>query len=53
MTVEAILREKGNTIVSVLAGARRLMEVVSTIASRRIGAVLVLDDAGNAGRDRE
>lgn len=46
MTVEAILREKGNTIVSVLPSTP-LMDVVSTIASRRIGAVLVLDDSGN------
>jgi CBS domain-containing protein len=45
MNVASILREKGNTIVSVLAGTP-LMELVGTIASRRIGAVLVLDDAG-------
>ena len=46
MTVAAILREKGNTIISVMADTP-LMELVVTIASRRIGAVLVLDRAGN------
>ena len=43
MNVASILRDKGNTIISVLAGTP-LMELVATIASRRIGAVLVLDD---------
>lgn len=46
MTIGTVLRDKGNTIVSVLPGTP-LMELVATIASRRIGAVLVLDDAGN------
>ncbi len=45
MTVASILREKGNTIITVRPETP-LMEVVDTIASRRIGAVLVLDDAG-------
>jgi len=45
MTVASILREKGNTIISVLSGTP-LMELVATIASRRIGAVLVVDAAG-------
>jgi len=45
MIVASILRDKGNTIVSVLSGTP-LMELVATIASRRIGAVLVLDEAG-------
>ncbi len=45
MTVASILRDKGNTIISVFPGTP-LMEVVATIASRRIGAVLVLDEAG-------
>jgi len=45
MTVAAILRDKGNTIVSVLPGTP-LMELVTTIASRPIGAVLVLNEAG-------
>ena len=44
MIVASILREKGNTIVSVLPETP-LMEIVSTIASRRIGAVLVRDEA--------
>lgn len=46
MTVASIIREKGNTIISVRPETP-LMELVDTIASRRIGAVLVLDDAGN------
>ncbi len=45
MTIASVLREKGNTIVSVQPGTP-LMELVATIASRRIGAVLVLDAAG-------
>jgi len=45
MTVASILREKGNTIISV-GPETPLMELVETIASRRIGAVVVLDDAG-------
>ena len=46
MTVASILREKGNTIISVSPDTP-LMELVATIASRRIGAVLVLDDSGH------
>jgi len=45
MTIATALRDKGNTIVSVLPSTP-LMELVATIASRRIGAVLVLDEAG-------
>ena len=45
MTIASVLREKGNTIVSVRPDTP-LMELVSTIAERRIGAVLVLDEAG-------
>ena len=45
MTVASILREKGNTNISV-GPETPLMELVETIASRRIGAVVVLDDAG-------
>jgi CBS domain-containing protein len=46
MTIASILRKKGNTIISVHPETP-LMELVDTIASRRIGAVLVLDDAGS------
>lgn len=45
MTVASILRNKGNTVISVRPDTP-LMDLVATIASRRIGAVLVLDDAG-------
>lgn len=45
MSVAAILQSKGNTIVSVLPETP-LMEIVTTIASRRIGAVLVCDQPG-------
>lgn len=45
MSVAAILRDKGNTIVSVLPETP-LMEIVGTIASRRIGAVLVRNEPG-------
>ena len=45
MTIASVLREKGNTIVSVKPETA-LMELVTTIASRRIGAVLVLDEGG-------
>jgi len=45
MTVASIIRDKGNTIISVRPETP-LMELVETIASRRIGAVLVLDDTG-------
>lgn len=46
MDVASLLVTKGNTIISVLA-ATPLMELVATIASRRIGAVLVLDERGD------
>jgi len=46
MNVASILQDKGNTIVSVLPGTP-LMELVGTIASRRIGAVLICDEAGD------
>jgi len=46
MNVASILHDKGNTIVSVLPGTP-LMELVGTIASRRIGAVLICDEAGD------
>ncbi|WP_353204820.1 CBS domain-containing protein [Sphingomonas sp.] len=46
MNVASLLRIKGNTIVSVLPETP-LMELVATIASRRIGAVLVCDAAGD------
>ena len=45
MTIALVLREKGNTIVSVRPDTP-VIELVATIASRRIGAVLVLDDNG-------
>ncbi len=46
MTIATVLRTKGNTIVSVQPGTP-LPELASTIASRRIGAVLVLDEHGH------
>ena len=46
MTIATVLRQKGNTIVSVQPDTP-LTELVSTIAARRIGAVLVLDEAQN------
>jgi CBS domain-containing protein len=42
MTVAAVLRHKGNEVVSVVP-ATSLAEVAEIIAARRIGAVLVLD----------
>lgn len=45
MTIASVLRTKGNTIVSV-GPDTPLPELASTFASRRIGAVLVLDDDG-------
>ena len=45
MTIASVLRTKGNTIVSVRPSTS-LPDLASTIASRRIGAVLVLDDDG-------
>ena len=46
MNVASLLRVKGNTIVSVLPETP-LMDLVATISSRRIGAVLVCDAAGD------
>ena len=46
MTIASVLRQKGNTIVSVQPGTP-LTELVATIAARRIGAVLVLDEDYN------
>lgn len=45
MTIASVLRTKGNTIVSIRPDTS-LPELASTIASRRIGAVIVLDDEG-------
>ncbi len=45
MTIASVLRTKGNTIVSIRPDTS-LPELASTIASRRIGAVIVLDDDG-------
>ena len=45
MTIATVLRTKGNTVVSVSPDTP-ITELVKTIASRRIGAVLVLDDNG-------
>ena len=45
MTIAAILKDKGAEVISVKPSAR-VTEIASIIASRRIGAVLVLDDTG-------
>ena len=45
MTIAAILKSKGNDVVSVSPGTSAL-EIADIISSRRIGAVLVLDQAG-------
>ncbi len=45
MNIASVLREKGNTIVSVQPHTP-VMDIVATISSRRIGAVLVLDEQG-------
>ena len=45
MTIASVLREKGNTIVSVQPNTP-VISIVATMSSRRIGAVLVLDEAG-------
>jgi CBS domain-containing protein len=42
MTVAAVLRHKGNEVVSVIP-ATSLAEIAEIIAARRIGAVVVLD----------
>ena len=44
MTIAIVLRKKGNTIVSVRPDTT-VMALVDTIATKRIGAVLVLDEA--------
>lgn len=46
MFVEQILAEKGHDAFTVKAGAT-IAELVATLAEHNIGAVLVLDDAGN------
>jgi CBS domain-containing protein len=45
MTVAAVLKNKDKAIVSVLPSAT-VLEIAEIITKRRIGAVLVLDDAG-------
>ena len=45
MNIALVLREKGNTIVSVRPDTP-VMDLVAMITSRRIGAVLVLDGDG-------
>jgi CBS domain-containing protein len=45
MTIAAILREKGNDVISVLPSTS-VMDIAEIISSRRIGAVLVLDAGG-------
>jgi len=45
MTVSAVLKNKNNAVVSVKPTAT-ILEIADIIATRRIGAVLVLDDAG-------
>ena len=42
MTIAAVLREKGNHVVSVTP-TTKVQEIAGIIASKRIGAVLVLD----------
>ncbi len=48
MTIAAILKEKGGDVISVTPQAR-VTEIAATIASRRIGAVVVLDETQLAG----
>jgi CBS domain-containing protein len=45
MTIFAVLRDKGNNVVSVRPKTT-VEEIASIISSRRIGAVVVLDDDG-------
>jgi len=45
MTVAAILKQKGHEVAHV-APAATIAEVVQTLTARRIGAVLVMDSAG-------
>ncbi len=47
MTVAAILKQKGHEVAHV-APTATIAEVVQQLAARRIGAVLVLDSAGQA-----
>ena len=48
MTIAAILGGKGHDVVSI-AGDRTVAEAVALLASKRIGAVPVIDGAGVAG----
>ncbi|WP_188056035.1 MULTISPECIES: CBS domain-containing protein [unclassified Sphingosinithalassobacter] len=48
MTIAAILGGKGHDVVSI-AGDRTVREAVALLASRRIGAVPVMDGAGVVG----
>ena len=45
MTISSIIREKGNSVVSVLAGTP-VQTIAEIISSKRIGAVVVLDGSG-------
>lgn len=45
MTVGLVLKDKDNTVISVEPSAS-VLEIAKIISSRRIGAVLVLDDNG-------
>ena len=45
MTVALVLKDKNNSVISVDPSAT-VMEIAEIISSRRIGAVLVLDQAG-------
>lgn len=45
MTVRSILDSKGHGVVSIDPGAR-LMTAVETLAKRRIGAILVINESG-------
>lgn len=45
MSIKAVLKTKGNSVVSVEPTAS-VMEIAEIIASQRIGAVMVLDPAG-------
>jgi CBS domain-containing protein len=44
MTLATILKQKGGSVISV-APATRISEVVALLAEKRIGAVMILDDA--------
>ena len=45
MTVAAILASKGRDVVTI-AGARTVAESVQLLATKRIGAIVVIDDGG-------